>query len=619
MYATTTSHRRRRTITLVGLAAALLVAWLAYGVEQAKAAYTAAVEAGTLKIAGDGSGDTLALRFQAGSTTLLEVDVGGDGPAEFSFDRSTFTAIEIDGGGGDDVIFTQGGGFADVPITMSGGSGDDTLIGGLGNQVLIGGRGNDIVSGGDGDDTALLGAGDDVFSWNPGDDSDTVEGEGGDDRLDFNGSGAPESIDVSAAGSRVQFTRNVASVVMDLAGIERVGFDAAGGADTITVDALTGPDVETAAIDLSAVGGGGDAQVDTVIARGTSGADEVEFGNSEGAITIGGLAAETSVVGSETIDDVSVQTLADEDAISMDVGVSGPATLNADGGEGADTARYDGSADADSIAVAANGAEVTTSTAVTARFDTFAIESLVVQGLGGADTITGVGNLAALTALTFDGGADADDLRGGNGADLLLGGGGDDSVDGNQGLDRALLGGGDDRFQWDPGDGSDTVEGEAGKDLLDFFGSGASELIQVTADGKRARLTRNVASIEMDFDGIERLAVHALGGTDTILVDDLKGTDVEDVDVDLAAFGGGGDAQPDTVITSGDDMRDRVQVTRDGSQVLIAGLAARTHITGSEPANDTLRVQTFGGNDDVTIAADVAGLIATILDLGADE
>lgn len=47
--------------------------------------------------------------------------------------------------------------------------------------------------------------------------------------------------------------------------------------------------------------------------------------------------------------------------------------------------------------------------------------------------------------------------------------------------------------------------------------------------------------------------------------------------------------------------------------------AARTHITGSDPAGDTLRLNTLGGNDDVTVAPDVADLIATVVDLGTGE
>ena len=57
---------------------------------------------------------------------------------------------------------------------------------------------------------------------------------------------------------------------------------------------------------------------------------------------------------------------------------------------------------------------------------------------------------------------------------MLLGGDGNDLVDGNQGNDIALLGTGDDRFNWDPGDANDSVEGQGGTDTLAFNGSAAT-------------------------------------------------------------------------------------------------------------------------------------------------
>jgi hypothetical protein len=53
--------------------------------------------------------------------------------------------------------------------------------------------------------------------------------------------------------------------------------------------------------------------------------------------------------------------------------------------------------------------------------------------------------------------------------------------------------------------------------------------------------------------------------------------------------------------------------------VLTTGLPAQTRISGSEVANDRLFVNTLAGNDDVTVAPDVADLITPIIDLGADE
>ena len=145
----------------------------------------------------------------------------------------------LNANGGDDVI-TAGNGLATlIQLTIDGGAGNDTITGGDGNDTLLGGDGNDLVTGGRGNDTALLGAGDDTFVWNPGDGSDTVEGQAGIDTLLFNGANVSENIDISANGGRARFTRDVANITMDLNGVERIHFNALGGADNITVNDLS--------------------------------------------------------------------------------------------------------------------------------------------------------------------------------------------------------------------------------------------------------------------------------------------------------------------------------------------------------------------------------------------
>ena len=143
----------------------------------------------------------------------------------------------------------------------------------------------------------------------------------------------------------------------------------------------------------------------------------------------------------------------------------------------------------------------------------------------------------------MNGGGGDDTLIGGAGTEAFVGGAGDDFVDGNIGADKASLGLGADRFQWDPGDGSDTIDGQGGSDQLDFNGSNMSEQIAFSASAGRVLLTRNVASITMDLDGIERVDLRSLGGSDTTTVDQLAGTDLKLVDVDLDASAGGGDGR----------------------------------------------------------------------------
>ena len=107
------------------------------------------------------------------------------------------------------------------------------------------------------------------------------------------------------------------------------------------------------------------------------------------------------------------------------------------------------------------------------------------------------------------------------------------------GNDAADLGDGNDTFIWNPGDGSDIVEGGAGTDTLVFNGANVAENIDISANGGRARLTRDVGNVTMDLNGVEHIQLNALGGADTITVNDLTGTGVTQVAIDLGATPGG--------------------------------------------------------------------------------
>jgi Ca2+-binding RTX toxin-like protein len=294
-----------------------------------------------------------------------------------------------------------------------------------------------------------------------------------------------------------------------------------------------------------------------------------------------------------------------------------------EGGVGVDTVEVNGGNGAEVFAATANGTRVRFDRLNPAPFalDIGTSEKLVVNANGGDDSFSATGNLAALIAITVDGGAGNDTILGSNGADVLRGGDGDDFVDGQQGNDVAFLGAGDDTFQWDPGDGSDTVEGQDGTDAMRFNGSGANETFDATANGGRLRFTRNIGNIVMDTNDVERVDLNALGGADTLTVDDLSATDVVDLNADLAGTLGGaaGDAQPDTVIVNGTDGADAIDVVGAGSSVSALGLAARVNVANSEGANDALVVNALGGGDDVTATTLPTGVIKPTIDGGAGD
>ncbi len=614
------SRPRRRTRILAGLitATALGLGMATSVSAQSKAAEISATfepVAGVLTVRGraadnvitvsrDATGNILvndgAVAINGGTptvanTTLVRV-LGGPGNDQITIldnGNAPLPPAYVEGGAGNDTLI--GGSGAD---DLDGGAGDDTLQGRDGDDLLKGGPGEDTIIGGRGADTMLGGVGSDQFPWNPGDGSDVIDGQGGVDTMLFNGSNANERIDLSASGGHVRFTRDVAAIVMDLTNVQQVMFQAFGGADTITVNDLGGTDLKGVTLNLAAVGGAGDGQADTVIVNGTDRDDMIAVSGSRTAgVTVSGLAAKVTIVGGEaTGDQIVINGLA-----------------------GTDSVETNGGAAADTFTVTANGTRVRVGriSPDPLEFD-IAVESLTVHGNGGDDTITAGNGLAALTQLTLDGGPGNDILTGGDGADLLIGGPGNDTLTGGRGIDTVRGGAGDDTLVWNPGDGNDVVEGQAGHDTLLFNGSNANERIDVSADGRRVRFTRDVAAIVMDVDGVEEVTFTARGGSDTMTVHDLKGTDVRRVTLNLESLpgSGAGDGQADTVIVNGTTRKDAVTISGSGASYAVAGLTALVQVNGSEGANDRLVVNALAGDDIVDASALPAGIVRLTVDGG---
>jgi Ca2+-binding RTX toxin-like protein len=246
-------------------------------------------------------------------------------------------------------------------------------------------------------------------------------------------------------------------------------------------------------------------------------------------------------------------------------------------------------------------------------------EKLVLNANGGDDSATATGNLAALIAMTVDGGAGNDSLLGSNGIDVLLGSAGDDFVDGQQGNDVAFLGAGNDTFQWDPGDGSDIVEGQDGTDTMRFNGSAANERMEVAANGGRVRFTRDVANIVMDLDDVEEIDANALAGADTVTVNDMSGTDLVGVSPNLAGVGGVDDAAADNVIVSGTNGDDVISVAGSSGNATVLGLASRVDISGASAATDRLTVNALAGDDVVDASSLAASAIALTANGGTGD
>jgi hypothetical protein len=330
------------TIAALALAALVVPALASAKNDNKVDGVRAAIKRGTLEVKGSHRADAVALRLKAGDPNTIQVDVGDDGSADFSFARSDASAINVEMRKGDDSarVDDANGAFTDsIPTTIAGGRGHDSLAGGqvqvaAENERFKGGAGDDTVDGGKGNDTAYLGAGNDTFVWDPGEGSDVIEGQDGRDTMLFNGAGAPtvENITMTANGGRLNFLRDVGNVKMDTDGVEAVAFNALGGADNVTVNDLTGTDVTKVNVDLAGTlgGGDGDGAVDNVIVNGTDGDDSINIdGNGSGA-DVTGLATAVSVTHADQGDSLSVNTLAGTDSVNAN-GVFGALKVLVDG------------------------------------------------------------------------------------------------------------------------------------------------------------------------------------------------------------------------------------------------------------------------------------------------
>ncbi len=623
-----------------------------------------------------------AVRIRGGSPTVANTrsiqvfGLGGDDVISLDETNGALPRATLDGGRGNDVL--TGGSAADQ---IFGQAGDDVLLGKGGADLLFGGAGNDTLIGGDDNDQAFGQGGNDRMVWNPGDDTDLNEGGAGTDTVEVNGGNGAEVFTTTANGARVRFDRlDPAPFAIDIGTSENLVLNASGGNDSfsatgnlaalikITVDGGAGDDtiLGSNGIDLLLGGDGNDFidgqqgndvaflgagddvfqwdpgdGSDTV--EGQDGADSMLFNGSSGAEVFdvsanGSRVRFTRNLGNIVMDlndleAIDLNTLGNTDTVTVnDLSGTDLAEVNVDlagvlggaaGDAAADTVIVNGTNGNDIIDVFGAGTSVSVvglPVLVTVTNSEGANDSLVINALGGNDGVTASTLPAGIVKLTVDGGAGEDTIVGSQGADVLLGGDGDDFVAGLQGNDLALLGSGDDVFQWDPGHGNDTVEGQADNDLLLFFGSSANENIDIVANGGRILFFRDVGSVTMDLNDLERIEYRALGGADNIVVGDLSGTDATRVDLDLRGSEGGGDGQADTVTVNATQGADTFGVAGDAGGVNVFGLQAAVNIFFQEKANDRLILNALGGDDTVDATSlEADGIQLTVNGgLGAD-
>jgi Ca2+-binding RTX toxin-like protein len=530
------------------------------------------------------------LNTLGGTDTVTVNDLSGTDVAEVNPDLAGVIGgtagdaradvVIVNGTNGDDIIDVVGSGTsasvlglqAQVNITNSEGANDSLVVNALGGDDAVtatslpAGVIKLTVDGGAGEDSLLGSQSADVFLG--GDNNDFIFGDNGndlalmgagDDTFQWNPGDGNDTLEgQDGTDSMLFFGANVAENINISANGGRVIFFRDVASVTMDMDDVEG-------IDFRALGG-----ADSVVVGDLSGTDMTDTG----------------------------------------LDLRGP---NGGGDGAADTVTVNGTQGDDVFGAAGDAGGVNVfglQTAVNIVFQEQANDRLTLNALGGDDSVDATSLEADGIQLTMNGGL---------GTDLFLGSEGNDLINGGDGNDTALMGAGDDTFVWNPGDDNDTLEGQAGFDRMLFNGANVAENIDVSANGGRVLFFRNVASVLMDLNDIEGIDFNALGGADNVVVNDLSGTDVTEVNTNLAAAGGGGDAQPDNVIVQGTNGDDIALVTGDASGFSAFGLAAQVNITGSEVANDRLTVNALAGDDVVEASGLTAGAIKLTEDGGADD
>lgn len=521
-------------------------------------AIVASFDGGILTVSGDNQDNTISVSRDAAGTLLVN---GGLVPVTGGVATADNTfLIRIDGLNGNDALQLNEDNGQLPRADILGGEGDDTLLGGSGDDELDGGAGNDSISGGrDGHDRLLGREGNDFLNGNRGSD-DLFGGEGNDviDWLPGDGSDLVEGED--GQDTMLFFGSNGSEKVDISPNGPRLRFFRDLGAITMDCDGIEN-------VDFRALGG----------------EDQVTVNDLTGTRVTN---VAVNLFGTGDIDDAK-----------------------------ADTVIVNGTAGNDIITVAGSAAGVNVAglpAGVSVKGAISGVDRLVINALAGTDAVNASEVRSGAIDLTLNGGTENDTLTGGEGSDLIIGA---------QGVDTEFGGAGDDTSLWNPGDGNDIFEGQDGQDTLLFNGANVAEKVVISPNGSRLSFTRDIAGIFMDCDDTEKVVFTAKGGTDQVTVNDLTGTDVREVKIDLSAVPDvvGGDNAADSVIVKGTTGNDVVTVTGSAAGVTATGLSASVTILGSESPADLLTIETLAGDDVIQASGLAAGIIGFVADGGEGD
>jgi len=423
------------------------------------------------RISSSNSSETVDFQMTPGGRITIRTGAGDDQVTASDLDPVHASSLTIGGESGNDTLDASAMTNA---ITVTGGSGDDSLTGGFGNDVVNGQSGDDVLRGGSGDDGLLGGSGRDLLDGGDGSDrlraqgysGDTLVGSGGSDLL--NGGGGTDRVsiqgdtDITLADGQLI----VGGDSHQLVEIQRADLTGGAGSNTINAAGFTGNITLTGGEGTDIlIGSAGDTtlreildqdltlsdallvgtETDTLIAidraKLVGGSSPNLFNTSgfTGPVTLRGSGGDDTLIGGAEDDLIFGGT-------GSDLIEAGGGNDDVQAGSGHDT--IDGGGGNDSIRAAAGHDSIVGSTGD----DT-------LNGADGRDTIEGGAGNDALSGLLGD-----DQLDGGGGADTLVSGDGNDTLNGGDGDDVLLAGDGDDSLT-----GAGGVDILAGHDGTNFF------------------------------------------------------------------------------------------------------------------------------------------------------
>jgi len=346
--------RRRLAATVVVIATAMGGFTVFAGPAGAATGSTTTLANGVVTVTGTAARDVVDVGM---SHDRLTVDFGFDGTVDAHFLMSRIHRLSVQLGGGDDGLSVTGVGVGDVPITISGGSGNDglgvvgfedaliagdapvTIFGNGGNDNLsasvpgsapvsiAAGIGDDIVSGGDGSigpETISLGDGNDklVSTFDVAQSpfrtrSDTVDAGAGRDTLELRGTFESEDVDLSANAGHL-IAHNDGDI--DATGFENVtwfGFGGNDDGDSVTVHDLSGTGVVNFTPNFSSPfdAAAPNNSSDQLRVVGTAGIDHITVSGSGANITVAGLAPTVTPVLLNSADVLRIDTLGGNDTV----------------------------------------------------------------------------------------------------------------------------------------------------------------------------------------------------------------------------------------------------------------------------------------------------------------